>query len=441
MQWRTLTEVDADGTPICAECARSGPTYRCSRCNGPSDGYLRDRCTPCALDEQVRSLLAGPNGNVPPLLQRIAAAFCEWPNPRSVLTWLDRSSGAAMLAELAQKQTRITHADLDAYPASKFGHHLRRALVNAGALPDRDEPLERIDSWLDGILRDRPAEHVQLVRPFAQWVVLRRARQRSRRKPTTEAAASWARQRVRTALDLLAWLDTRGTKIDSLDQATLDMWLTTGRSTRYTVRDFVIWAAKQRLITDVHAPRRQIVKPEEPLDEDDRWEQLQRCIHDPALPLRVRVAGALVLLYGHPVSRIVALRALQVDERGDSVYLSIDRHAAVLPPALAKLVVQLRDTAPPPSILGSRRPGTAWLFPGLVPGQHLACNYLVKQLNSHDIRARTSRNGALISLAADLPAPVLADLLGLHINTAVRWVQRSRRDWTSYIAARAERVR
>jgi hypothetical protein len=57
-----------------------------------------------------------------------------------------------MLAELAQKQIRITHANLDAYPPSKFGHHLRRALVNAGALPDRDEPLERIDRWLDDIL-------------------------------------------------------------------------------------------------------------------------------------------------------------------------------------------------------------------------------------------------------------------------------------------------
>jgi hypothetical protein len=67
----------------------------------------------------------------------------------------------------------------------------------------------------------------------------------------------------------------------------------------------------------------------------------------------------------------------------------------------------------------------------------MAANSLVRQLNSHKILARASRNGALISLASDLPAPVLADLLGLHINTAVRWVQRSRRDWTSYIAARA----
>jgi hypothetical protein len=438
-QPRTLTEVDTDGTGICAECAGSGPTYRCGLCNGPSDGYLRDMCARCALAEQVSNLLAGSRGAVPPTMRGIQTALCEWPNPRSVLTWLDRSAGAAMLAELAQKQTRLTHADLDAYPPSKFEHHLRRALIHAGALPDRDEPLERIDGWLDEILRDNPGEHAQLVRPFAQWVVLRRARQRSQRKPTTEAAASWARQRVRTVLDLLAWLYTRATGIGDLDQAALDEWLATGSSTRYTVRDFVIWATKQRLVTDVHVPRRQIVTPEEPLDEDDRWKQLQACIHDPAMPLRIRVGGALVLLYGHPVSRIVALRAGQVHERDDGVYLTIDRHLALLPPALAELMLRLRDSAPPASILAAGRT-PAWLFPGVVPGQHLACNYLVRQLNSHGIRARPSRTGALISLATDLPAPVLADLLGLHINTGVRWVQRSRRDWASYIATRVEQT-
>jgi hypothetical protein len=41
------------------------------------------------------------------------------------------------------------------------------------------------------------------------------------------------------------------------------------------------------------------------------------------------------------------------------------------------------------------------------------------------------------ALAADLPAAVLADLLGMHINTAVRWVKYVGRDWAGYIAARA----
>jgi hypothetical protein len=40
-------------------------------------------------------------------------------------------------------------------------------------------------------------------------------------------------------------------------------------------------------------------------------------------------------------------------------------------------------------------------------------------------------------LAGDLPAAILAGLLGMHVTTAVRWVTYARRDWTSYLAARA----
>ena len=45
------------------------------------------------------------------------------------------------------------------------------------------------------------------------------------------------------------------------------------------------------------------------------------------------------------------------------------------------------------------------------------------------------------ALAAEPPAPILADLLGLHITTATRWVGYARRDWSIYLAARAEDLR
>ncbi len=134
------------------------------------------------------------------------------------------------------------------------------------------------------------------------------------------------------------------------------------------------------------------------------------------------------------------MRASQLEEHDNDVYLTVGEHRTLVPPALAELVVQLRAAAPPASILRSHGDTTGWLFPGLVPGQHLADNYLVKLLNRAGIRTRMARNSALISLAADLPAPILADLLGLHINTAVRWVRRSKRDWASYVEARAEAV-
>ena len=42
-----------------------------------------------------------------------------------------------------------------------------------------------------------------------------------------------------------------------------------------------------------------------------------------------------------------------------------------------------------------------------------------------------------MALAADLPAAIIADLLGMHINTAIRWVRYAGRDWADYLAARA----
>lgn len=35
-----------------------------------------------------------------------------------------------------------------------------------------------------------------------------------------------------------------------------------------------------------------------------------------------------------------------------------------------------------------------------------------------------------------MPAAVLADFLGIHVNTAVRRVNYARQDWTAYLAAR-----
>jgi hypothetical protein len=52
------------------------------------------------------------------------------------------------------------------------------------------------------------------------------------------------------------------------------------------------------------------------------------------------------------------------------------------------------------------------------------------------IDARQGRHAALLNLAAALPPPVLASLLGVHINTAIAWSHRAQQDWSVYLAAR-----
>lgn len=42
----------------------------------------------------------------------------------------------------------------------------------------------------------------------------------------------------------------------------------------------------------------------------------------------------------------------------------------------------------------------------------------------------------MLALATDLPAPILASLVGIAASTADDWSRLARTDWTSYLAAR-----
>ncbi len=70
-----------------------------------------------------------------------------------------------------------------------------------------------------------------------------------------------------------------------------------------------------------------------------------------------------------------------------------------------------------------------------MPGR-AARDGLYRKLRQHIPHIRRSRSAALINLATDLPAPILADLLDLNINTAVQWTQHASRDWSHYLEAR-----
>lgn len=65
----------------------------------------------------------------------------------------------------------------------------------------------------------------------------------------------------------------------------------------------------------------------------------------------------------------------------------------------------------------------------MVPGKPISTHAMPQKLARQGITVRSARNGSVVALAADLPTAVIADLLGIHVNTAVRWVNFARRDW------------
>jgi hypothetical protein len=226
-----------------------------------------------------------------------------------------------------------------------------------GTAPD----LERLPAWLDHHLLAISTDHANLIRPYLHWFLLRRARRRAVNRSFPASAGRELRRRILVALELLDWLDGNRVRLDQLQQDDLDRWLAEQNTQRrHRVRYFLKWThqrGRSRKLVVPTIPRQQ---PAKLLDDDERRRLLQRCLTDTALPVDVRAAGALTLLFGLPTERI----------------------------------------------------------------RHLTADQL-------------SCNGALAALAADLPAAVLADLLGMHINTAVRWVKYGGRDWADFIAARA----
>jgi hypothetical protein len=81
--------------------------------------------------------------------------------------------------------------------------------------------------------------------------------------------------------------------------------------------------------------------------------------------------------------------------------------------------------------------GDQWLFPGRRPGHPMSPTTMSTRLRNLGIEPRAARNTALLQLGAELPSLVLADLLGVHINTAERWNAAAGARWTNYAATRS----
>jgi len=169
----------------------------------------------------------------------------------------------------------------------------------------------------------------------------------------------------------------------------------------------------------------------------DHIRQLDRCLTDEAMPLDLRVGGALVLLFGMLVSRITQLTKDDVIEDGQATCLAIGAHRLILPPRLASLARQLRDQDEPRWTLGRLGAPAPWLFPGQSPARPAVDVPFGVRLHRYGIDAHAGRDTARLALAAELPASVLADLTGISIGTAERWSQWAKRDWAAYVGQRA----
>jgi hypothetical protein len=430
---------------LCGLCSGTPRfAYICLRCGGGEEPYKQCICVRCAVRDQLaRAFGDWPPGSTAAILIN---ALAESRRPRSVMKWLTNPRGGArILRELLDAGTPVTHAVLDGFDARE-AWSLRRTLVSLDVLPKRNENIERLETVLDRICAGLRPEHRSLVRAYASWRLLRR----SRRSYETSGKFTYqqfhaASTRLSQIASFVSWLALHRTTLHELDQATIERWLNDTNHAHPAVADFLHWAARRGLAPDLTLTFPRSPGPALDMTEEERWSELNRCLSDASMPEDVRTAGALLLLYGIPLARIVELTTAHLDfsdgtSQPSGFSVAPGRPAVVIPPILGRLLIGLRFRRSSYAPLISANPSDPdWLFPGCGPGGHISWTAMARRLKAHGIRVRRSRNAALIALAGDLPAPVLSDLLGMSTAAAIQWSRRAGRDWLGFINALEQR--
>ena len=420
---------------LCADCGGVPPLACCRSCGAEERLYADGECVRCALGTRARQLLGDPGGPLGAVYEAIVTA----PQPYSTHNWLRSSAGAAVLGELVAGTLSCTHEALDAHPHRRGADHLRHLLVATGVLAPRDDEIARLEHWIAARLRsvEDPARR-RLLRSYATWRLLRRARARSSGvDPRVRTPTQHAKTCLNAAVGFLAHLSDRGQDLATATQADVDTWLASGPPSARLVADFLDWAASRHHTERLNVPGP--VRAAAPAIADDkRWQIAHRLLHDDTIDLGDRVAGSLVLLYGQQLSRIVTLTHDQVNLDKETARLELGSIAIDLPPPLDGLFVRLvAERRPHSGIAASQR---RWLFPGLDPGRPLTAYQLGQRLQRLGIRPSSARRAALAHLGARLPAAMLSRLLGLTPNTAVRWARVAGGDWNTYAAQIARRA-
>jgi hypothetical protein len=425
--------------PLCSACTRPDADWHsCPACGQP--GRLHTgRCARCTVRQRLHELLSTDDGNIQPELQPLYHALAATERPATVASWLDKSAAPRILRGLAGQ--RVTHEAVDDLPASKTVEHLRSILVAAGILPARDEHMVRLERWITRTIADRAdPEEQHLLRRYAVWHLLRRLRQRTHGGEVTHNQYVGVRQHVRAAIRFLDWLAAHNLTLATAGQGDLDQWLASKNNTSHReVGHFLRWARKEKLAT-LDAPAIRWGGPWSVIDTETRWEQTRWLLHDSTVKPEDRLAGLLVLLYAQWPAAISRLTVEHIDVSDDDVRIRLGEQPVVLPEPVASLALQVVARRRGKAAIGD--PGTSpWLFPGGQPGRSLSAFGLGERLRHLGLQPGQARSTALFQLATELPAAVLARMLGIHITVAVAWQRASSGDWMGYAADVGRRMR
>lgn len=434
---RPLGYRDAQGRRVYASCAgHDRSVFACPECGREDHPYGGSRCARCILRQRLTEILADPATRcIPEALQPLFDTLIAAERPQTTLYWLRRPPGIGprLLRLMATGQMGISHATFEQLPSDRAHNYLRDLLAAIGILPAYEPAIARMTPWLEARIAELPADDASLVNSFARWRVLRRLRSRAERVDLTKGMINRARAEINESIRFLAWLREHDSTIDTAGQALLDRYLHAHPSRIDTLSTFLNWLPPRTGRCELEPPTHRQALPSVTVSEEDRWRSVELLLHDDSIRLHVRVAGLFTLLFAQPLTTICQMRTEQILLAPARVLVTFDREPVEMSPVLDDFIRQHHGQRGNASY-ASRDNG--WLFPGGIPGRPLQTENIRAQLVDLGIKPHDNRKTALFHLAATIPTPVLADLIGITSNTAVRWAALTSRSWSTYIAER-----
>ncbi|MGH6655828.1 MAG: recombinase XerD [Actinocrinis sp.] len=413
----------------------------CTRCDHDRHpNSIHALCPGCLYATQLADALDDGTGRtaaaLAPLHQLLLTRHVT---ARGALSWLNSNPHVGdPLRGMARGAMSISHQTLDAHPSPRTAAHMRDLLIQAGLLEPRDRHLAQFEAWLAGKLAAIiDPGHQQLIRRFATWRALRQLRRRAETRAVEDGETRRYRQEINVATDFLAWLAEQGATPKTCRQAHLDAWLATGPTTRIKAGAFLRWATESHEMPAHLKLAQPILGTGLTISQDDRLSTLRRILEGTEIPLQLRAAGTLLMLYAQPISRISQL-PLDALSTSPTVTIALgSREPADVPSPFAEIFHEFL-ASPRTSPWTAANAGTPWMFPGLRPGHHIHPTQLRNRLRDHGIHLLGARTSALHALIREIPPAVVAQAIGYTDAVIEKHSTEIARPWATYASYRRQ---
>jgi len=423
-----------DDRPACRRCSGVRLNVDCVGCGAEAELYSGGRCQRCVLEETAQRLLTDHDtGLIAPQLQIVIDALTAMHRPNSGLVWIRQPHVQSVLRELARHPT-LTHQVLDQMPAGRTTDYMRGLLVEHGALPSRDERLARFQTWaVTAQQRITTEEHRKVLARFIRWGLEKRLRSMN---AVTDSAFLRAKQTLTVTIEFCNWLAAEhDTAVEQVTQAHIDLWQSTGPTTREHILRFIRWAIKAKLVaSDLEVtPHRRGTAPR--MSTEQQNAVIERVVHQQTLHPRDRLAAILMIVFAQRAEDVACLTWGQIAITADAVTIDLADLPIDLPPPLDEPVRAL--AASNYNSQTAAHPNSPWVFRGYRPGMHITPTTLRNRLRPV-LAALEARLGTLNELTQTTPIAILAETLGYSPQTLEAHARASASTYARYVATRLD---